>query len=249
MESKPDKKRILVLHGFLHSARRYQRLKKDLETLVPARVTVYEFPGFGSTPGKYRKQIMLHYQQDLCKYLRENRFDCIIGHSMGGNLALRAAAENCSRESLILLSPEYGGIPLIKPFIVLKPIVRHCLELLKKDSRLHTFLIKLMSLVTINRFSLIDPQIVRDVQRADAHVASQLMFELAWDRWKLKKGQTPLGQVTLITGERDRLIPKTCMEELKNILPNCRSYVLRGIGHTAVAEDYEGLLRLLLGAL
>lgn len=224
-------------------------MKKDLETLVPARVTVYEFPGFGSTPGRYRKHIMLHYQQDLCKYLRKHHFDCIIGHSMGGNLALRAAAANCSRESLILLSPEYGGIPLIKPFVVLKPTVRHCLGLLKKDSRLHTFLIKLMSLVTINRFSQIDRQIVQDVQRADAHVASRLMFELAWDQWKLKKGRIPLGQVTLITGERDRLIPKSHMKELKNALPNCSCHVLKGIGHTSVIEDYEGLLRLLLSAL
>jgi len=233
----------------MHSARRYVPLKRDLETYGNVQVTLYEFPGFGDTPFKEAAacSIMEEYLKDLCAYLEKHHFDYMIGHSMGGSLALRAVAANHSQERLILLSPEYGGIAFLRPLVFLKPLVRVLLELVKAENRAGTFLIKLASLFTINKFSKIDDVIVGDVRKADGNAAARLMFELACDTWKVEKGGGPAGKVLLVVGEKDRIISKKHMARLKGDVADCRLCVLKGIGHTAVVEDYRGLLNVVLG--
>lgn len=244
---KDGKREVLILHGWMHSAARYEKLKEDLERQADVLVTLYEFPGFGDTPAtKYRKDIMEGYCQDLCDDLKDHDWDCIIGHSMGGNIALRAAAANRFGGTLILLSPEYGGIPFLRLLTAWKPVVKLTLNMFKKRSRICTVLIKMMSLFTINRYSRIDGRIVEDVRRADPDTAGELMFQLAGDSWSLKGEELCVEEAVLIIGERDRLIPRSHMIRLRRQLGNCQMYVLKGIGHTAVLEDYEGLMRLLL---
>ena len=51
-------------------------------------------------------------------------------------------------------------------------------------------------------------------------------------------------QITLLLGEKDRVIAKKKMALLAKELGGCELYVVRGMGHTMVVEDYEGLLRL-----
>ncbi len=239
-----DKKKVLILHGWMHSAARYEKLKEDLERRAGVSVTLYEFPGFGDTPARYEKDILENYCRDLGRYLKAHDFDYVIGHSMGGAVALRAAAA-CLRETFwILLSPEYGGIPLLKPWAFVKPLVRPALDMAKRKNRVCALVIKVMSLFTVNRYSRIDDRIVEDVRRADSGAACELMFELAKDRWSVKEDSGLGGKMLLIIGEKDRLIPRPHMLRLKGQL-GCEMDVLKGIGHTAVLEDYEGLLELL----
>lgn len=252
MNTKTEKKRILIIHGWMHSSMRYRRLQKDLESTGRFQIDLYEFPGFGASPPKYSRNILKRYATDLRQYLKENTFDIILSHSMGGNVLLKALladSEDVPRcRKLILLSPVYGGVDCLKPLIFLYPVIPAGLRFLQLPLAGCRLLVKLVSLLTINSWSDIDLRIIADARRADPKVAARTMMEMAFDRWKVKK-TLDQDQVLLVLGAKDRVISKRKMEKLRRDLGGCRVKVLKGIGHTAVVEDYQALVRRIFAAL
>ena len=237
------KKKILIAHGWIHSADTYKKLKNDLENTGLYDVNLYEFPGFGNSPARKYFSLMKYYTQEMERELVNGAYDYVIGHSMGGNILLRAMTGKSLNTKLILLSPEYNGIALLKPTMVFIPIMPLSFYLLKKMScPVTTFFIKCMALFTINSWDQIDDQIVLDVRKASPIVATCTIFELAWDNWRIKRGQWKCGKVELILSEKDRLISRRKMKCLRDDLGDCHVYCLRGIGHTAVLEAYDRLL-------
>ena len=240
------RKQILIVHGWMHSAKRYERLKEDLEKDGMYDVVLYEFPGFGKTKPKYYFNILQRYKSELEKELQTKKYDYLIGHSMGGNILLRVLSGGYYQAKLILLSPEYGGIDLLKPLVVLYPIIYLVLYLVQKITcSVTTFLIKCTALFTINNWKKIDEQIVMDTRRASTIVALNTMIELAWDCWKIEKQAWENGKVYLIVGEGDRIIRRHKMEKLIRQFDNIKVYEIPQIGHTAVLENYEELLKML----
>ncbi len=233
-------KRILVVHGWMHSAARYRRLKRDLESSGLFRVKLYEFPGFGHTPARYKRKILERFVEDMRGYLREHSFDIILAHSMGGNVVLKAALREGRREKLLLLSPVYGGIGFLRPIACFWPVIAWGIRFLQAPCRGTKFLIRLLSLLTVNRWSAMDCQLVADVRRADAATGARLLAEMAFDQWKIPK-EGFKGQAVLILGERDRVISRRHMEMLRKDLGECPAKILKGIGHTAILEDYGSL--------
>ena len=234
--------KVLIVHGWLHSAQRYFPLKTALEQQAAAEVTLYEFPGFGKTPARYKKQILGHYVKDMADYLRKNQFDFIIGHSMGAGIVLKAAAALNLNSCLILMNPAYGGIPRLRLAVLFVPGVYLALSLLRYPCRVKRFLIKLAALVTINKWKLIDELIVEDAQRADPFTAATLLFELAFDRKKIHSRNRPAGETVLFISEKDRVIPFKRMKWLQKD-SNCRDVVIfKGIGHTIAVEGTERLV-------
>lgn len=241
------KKKILIAHGWMHSADTYKKLKEDLERTGNYDVTLYEFPGFGNSRAERYLHVLEYYTQKMEKELAGKSYDYVIGHSMGGNILLRAMADKNMDTRLILLSPEYNGIALLKPVILFIPVVPLALLLLKKVScSFTTFLIKCMALFTINSWEQIDDQIVLDTRKASPVVAACTMLELAWDRWRIKKARWKCGKVCLILGERDRIISRRKMRCLCDDLGVCQVYGIRKIGHTAVLEAYDRLFNTLI---
>lgn len=234
--------KILIVHGWMHSAKRYERLKKDLETIKDCCVTPYEFPGFGDSPAIYKKDVLNHYVQDMKNYLKFSNFDVIIAHSMGGNVVLKAVSEEKFQGKLILMSPVYGGIAALKPFLIFYPFICAGMAIVRHPWPVCKFFIKLFSLLTINEWSAIDKQIIKDVQKADSATAARTLFEMAFDKWTIPApfSESP---VLLILGQYDRVISKKYMQDLKQSLGQCRVRILKGIGHTAVTEDYDALWR------
>lgn len=247
---------ILIVHGWMHSAKRYQRLKRDLERLGTYHVELYEFPGFGDTPAKYKRAILRSYAADMQGYLDEHDFDVIVAHSMGGNVVLRALwGEDCARRrpGLVLLSPVYQGVGCLKPWMLVYPLWFPGMWFLQRPFAGCRFLVKLLSLFTVNHWADIDDRIVADVRRADTAVAVRTLWELAFERWHvagsaaMRRGRTDKTnqpQITLLLGEKDRVIAKKKMALLAKELGGCELHVVWGMGHTMVVEDYEGLLRL-----
>lgn len=234
------KVKILIVHGWLHSARRYQRLKKELESRGNIQVTLYEFPGFGKTPARYRNHILKHYTEDMVEYLRNHHFDVVIAHSMGGNVALRAASRMKEDSRLILMNPVYRGIPLLRCLLPVWPLVFAALKFVKKPGRFRDFLLKAVSLLTINRWRLIDDLILCDARRADVSTAALLLFEMAFDRFKLGEAGPPC-HTLLFVSEKDRIIPKRHIRRLAQDLKDREIVLFPGIGHTIVLEDFERL--------
>lgn len=239
-------KNILIVHGWMHSAARYEKLKMDLEKAGDYKVTLYEFPGFGETKAAYKKQIMAGYVKDMRNYLSFHKFDIIIAHSLGGSIILKSLNQKEFTGKLVLLSPEYLGIPLLKPFIIFAPIIYLGLFIAKIPGKITELFIKLLSLFTINSWKDIDDRIVKDVRRADAFVAAKLMFSLAYDSWRVPSDFRLKEQVVLCVGENDRIIRLSHMEKLKSDIKNCRMQCFKGIGHTVVLENYTLLLNTIL---
>lgn len=237
-------KKVLLVHGWLHSADRYRKLKNDLEKKCDCEVTLYQLPGFGGVPAK-KKICVLPYYTKLLKKELEKQYDCMIGHSMGGNVLLKAMSPAVSSK-LILLSPAYGGIPLLKPMTVLFPILPLGLFIIKMYPCLLTdFLIRCMAGVTINSRDKIDTQIFKDVRRADVFVSVSTLFELVWDTWKIDKRQWKNREVVLVIGEKDRVIRAGRIRRFCGEPGGCTVYCIKGIGHTAVLEAYDDLLETL----
>lgn len=232
---------ILIVHGWMHSAKRYLSLKEALESQGNVEVTLYEFPGFGETPAKYRKQILKHYTHDMKQHLRKNKYDFVIAHSMGGNVVLKAAAVIRPECHLILMNPEYMGIPCLRLLLPVFPLVFLGLRITKYRCRLNNCLIKLAALLTINRWQLIDEIIIEDARRADCVTAARLLFELAFDRFRINKNIRPPHRTILFISENDRIIPFKHMKRLYQDLGNGEILLFRGIGHTIVAEAFENL--------
>ena len=230
---------ILIVHGWMHSAARYGRLKRDLENQRACHVELYEFSGFGDTPVKYKRNILDNYVKAMKTYISCHEFDVIIAHSMGGNIVLKAVTqENLKCKKLVLLSPVYKGIEFLKPFLFLYPLGIGGINFLKCPCWSSDFLIKIMSLLTINHWRDIDKQILLDVRKVDSRVAARSLFELAFDSWKVKDNAFCC-KVNLLLGEKDRVISKKKMRNLQQDLGGCKVQVFPNIGHTAVTEDYE----------
>lgn len=247
-EGKPmDKQRILIVHGWMHSKERYAKLKHDMEKYGNCLVSLFEFPGFGETQPKYYFNILNQYTKLLVTELQENHYDYVVGHSMGGNLLLKALIQGQSRAKLTLLSPEYKGIDILKPLVVFYPIAYVLLFLIQKiKCPLTTFLIKCSAFLTINSWDKIDEQTILDVRRASTLVALNTMIELAWDNWRLSKHEWKNGEVHLILGSADRIITKRKMNLLAKQIKNIQIHCIQGIGHTAILENYEELLKTLI---
>lgn len=219
----------------MHSASRYEKLRRDLG----AEVSLFEFPGFGETPPICYRNILHRYTLLLVEELQSCEYDYVIGHSMGGNILLRALSCMDCKATAILLSPVYRGVDLLKPLALLYPFLYAALLLVQKvHNPLTTFCIKCSALLTVNSWRLIDEQIVTDVRRASTLVALNSLIELAWDRWK---ATASMPQVHVVMGAADRLISRRKIESL----PNVQIHYLHGVGHTALLEDYNALFQLL----
>lgn len=238
--------KVLVVHGWLHSASRYVKLKEALERWENVQVTLYEFPGFGDTPARYGKGILKHYTKDMIHYLRENPFDYIIAHSMGGNVALKAVSSLRLDCRLILINPVYRGIPALGFLLPAAPFLLLGLELIKIHSPFCDFLIKLGALLTVNCWSQLDELVLKDARRADAWTAAALVFEMAFDRFRLKGATQPACNTLLFISQKDRVIPRRHMKWLYQDLKKRKMVVFKGIGHTPAVEDFEELVRQIL---
>ncbi|MBQ3496996.1 MAG: alpha/beta fold hydrolase, partial [Oscillospiraceae bacterium] len=243
-----EKKTVLIVHGWMHSGKRYEKLKEDLEKGGEVKVALHEFPGFGESRPTAYFRVLRRYERDMGKLLREREYDFVIGHSMGGNILLRALSDMECRPRLILLSPAYGGMNMLKPMVILYPFIYVGLFLTQKiECRLTDFLIKCAALLTINDRKKIDGQTIADVRRASALAALNTMMELAWDGWRVEPKKWTGRKVELILGENDRIITKRKMEKLAQALGDVNVHTIGGIGHTAVLENYDVLLEMLRG--
>ncbi len=238
---------ILIVHGWLHSAKRYEKLKEKLEKENLCNVTLYEFSGFGDTSPKKYSNLLKYYAEELAIEIERGNYDYAIGHSMGGNVLLRAMANKQLKTKLILLSPEYAGITLLKPLLFIFPIIPIIFVILKNiKCSITTFLIKCMALFTINNWKKIDNQIVVDTRKASVIVAVVSMMELAWDNWRVTNEEWNGGNISIIIGENDRIISKKKIRMLHRDLKNSRVYCIKHIGHTAVLENFDKLCNILL---
>lgn len=237
------KKKVLVIHGWYHSGKRYKKLANDLSKI--ATVSLVTLPGFGYTKCEYDDNLILNFTNEVSDFLENSEFDLIIGHSLGANITIRALEKNENIKSkILLLNPAYYGINLFKRMYYFKHfyfLLFQSAKILNKKTS--SFIAKIFALISIRYYHMVDNQVVDDIIAADPIIAYKLLKELAYDNYRVKK---PLNNnIVIAISEYDRIIETTKIDILCTDLKKEKVIVFKEIGHTPIVEDYYGLLSLI----
>ncbi|WP_169870986.1 alpha/beta fold hydrolase [Shouchella patagoniensis] len=238
---------ILFLHGFFSSCASFHKLIPFL--LKEFDVISCDLPGFGKS-SKHKRYLYSfnNYARTVIKLLDELEVQqaCLIGHSMGGQVALYAAKEYPNRVQCLVLLASSGYLKRVKqryrvasyfPFasyfvkrFIQKPDVRMVIEEAVYDK------------------GCIDEQMVQHYHTPllDPHFCIGLIQLSRQREGDLTSDQlTCINQRTLLlAGISDPLIPVKTSERLYHDLPNSKLVLLDKCGHlipeerpTEVAEN------------
>ena len=149
--------KILVIPGWGQTVKQYRPRIKGIKH----DISLYEFPGFGTSPGKYTNKILYGFALDLRDYLEEHSFDMIVSCDMGCNVLLRALQRLSYRPKPVLINPICGGMPKLK---------------------------SANPLFSLLRFKAVRKRLDRacglDTENAHVDVLINTLQELAFDEWK-----------------------------------------------------------------
>lgn len=149
------------------------------------------------------------------------------------------------KPDIILLNPTYGENKRLKFLLPSKEITGFILEIQKKlPYWVVKTPIKVMALATVNRWSLIDDEIIRDVRRANSQVATQLLYIMSCDKWVISDIKN-YDKCYLIYSNKDRVILKPNMDDLNEDLKPLLFKTFYGAGHTLVIERCDELATLI----
>jgi pimeloyl-ACP methyl ester carboxylesterase len=101
---------LVLLHGLLDDAEGWDELARD--TRRPCYAV--DLPGFGASDGPTRPRIDA-YAEDVVSALEALRIDecTVVGHSLGGAIAVAVAERSAAVQALALLAPVgFGPVPL-----------------------------------------------------------------------------------------------------------------------------------------
>lgn len=247
---------LVMLHGMLGNLESWHQIAPLLSS-SGYRVTAYDRPAFGLTNrpaarkrnNPYTPEAQTAQAMQLMKKLGIEK-PVLIGHSAGGNLAMRLAIENpASFKALILISP--GIFTEIPPKLIR--------ELFNLD---------LLEPIGLNIVRGIPQQIDNLIERTyyNPESVSEYMFNAYtqplkiknWDRaiWEYIKAQDDtmlkynLEKITIpvliIQGREDRIIPVFNNRILADALPDAELQIIEKCGHVAHEEATEATAAIIL---
>jgi pimeloyl-ACP methyl ester carboxylesterase len=224
---------IVLLHGFGASLQTWDAWAQTLEKTH--RVIRFDLPGAGLTgadpTGDYSDARGVHIISSLLDTLGVDQA-VVVGHSMGGRLAWRLAAEQPQRvRQLVLIAPdgfaspgfEYGKAPEVgisvraMRYVLPKALLRLSLAPAYADaSKLNDS--------TVNRYY--DMMLAPDVRTALIARMQQLVLQepTPW----LARIRAP---TLLLWGEQDAMIPPANARDYQAAMPQASLVLLPGVGH------------------
>lgn len=219
---------VVLLHGLCGSSRWW---RYTLPALTPHfSVHVPELVGFGRTISAGPQPSIPDMAGILVEWLEIMEVDTpgLVGHSMGGQIAIHMAAGESDPRRLVLVAP--AGIP--------RP-------------RTPTELARLLSEVVPPRrwgAPAFLPTIAADVLRTGPRLVMRAARRLLDDdvRPLLSTIRAP---TLLLWGDLDPLVPVAQGEEMARAIPDARLVVLEGAAHVPMADRPEAFNRHLLGFL
>ncbi len=233
---------VLMLHGFGSSLHTWEAWAQGLQAMQ--RVVRVDLPGAGlSAPDPARRYDDAHALQQLLALMDTLGLQrvSLVGHSMGGRLAWRMAAEHPERvHRLVLVAPdgfaspgfEYGKPPdvglmaQLLPHVLPRALLRAALEPAYADPQR-------LQEDTVTRYHelLLAPgargAIIDRLQQLQLEEPSALLARV----------QAP---TLLVWGERDAMIPVANAQDYLKALPAAAAaqlQVLPGLGHVPHEED------------
>ena len=221
-------KKILIIHGWGSEAKKWQKVKEELEK-AGFEVFIPDLPGFDITPPPPQVWGAKEYSFWVKDYIKNKISDkfILIGHSFGGAIALNLLSQMPEKvEKLILCAPAILRTRKRKTTLTKKIV-----KTLRKFIKWHT---------------------PKSIQRAlskflgnyDYYKAKGIMKEVfkkvIQEKWAhlLKEINCP---TLLIWGEQDKLVPPKEGEILKKMMKNSELIVLKDVGHNPYLDCPETL--------
>jgi len=242
-------KPVIILHGWLSSSRAWLIFQKHL---APRgfKIIIPDLPGFGqsplSDPRGWGLDDYVQWVQDFIKVLRESKELegplTLVGHSFGGRIAIKIAAEKFlpSLHSLILI--DAAGL-LTQPDLrkkILASIASHCrqyLDTMNISSKLK------------EKFKILGYRLIRqkDYLRASPELRKTFQKIIGEDLLPL------LPKITLPTlivwGKKDQLLPVSQAYLLQENIPHSKLKIIPNAEHSPGIQTPEKLSEIMFNFL
>ncbi|HLD11599.1 MAG TPA: alpha/beta hydrolase [Patescibacteria group bacterium] len=231
---KKDQTPIVILHGWNLSSSYYEDLKKLLEGKGYA-VFVPTLPGFGKDQTLSHSLALSDYVSFVVDFFGQNQLKraVVIGHSFGGRIALKLAAEYPSLiESLVLT-----GVPGVRAergirrffFFALAKVGKYTSSFLPKfiQSTLRKFLYKI---ARRNDYPKTSGFLRKTFQSIIAEDLSRYFSRISCP-------------VTLVWGKNDGIVPVRVAEKMKELLSRATLVVVDGETHALPYRTPEVFIR------
>ncbi len=230
-------KKILLIHGWYHSKKRFERLCGDLQEFETKAI---DLPGFGNMKftGDLEKIEEIHVA--YVKKILSEGFDFLIAHSWGCRIALQAVED--SSIVCLMLNPAYGNNETLKALKNREKILENLFTLSHiAPEPLTTLPIKIAALPSVNRFQAVDDILVEDARKAHPQVSAKIVGIMVNKPYYTNKWAFP-NEVHLLYSDEDRVIAPSCFEDfICDLSPYI--HLFPHVGHTLVLEAYEDLLK------
>ena len=243
---------ILFLHGLGENLRTWEKIENQLK--IPYRLLLVDLPGHGQSPLQRRT----NYSHDSQTNLLWEFVDSIgagdliiVGHSLGGNLALRMAAVRPEKiKGLFLLSPsvfDTRGFPfprLITNNIFLRPFLNAVIRrTVRSSERLTKILQQAVFDEAVVDEGLIERIIKPIIENPKSYLTLIYLFRDSSRNRKLPDFRKIYLPVLVINGAEDRWVKPEKALRLTNILPEGELILLPFCGHMPQEEKPNEVAR------
>ena len=229
---------LVLIHGIGASLFIWRFLFPLLQTRY--RVTALDLAGFGKSGKDVKRDYGLDAQADLfADFLSQIgiREAWLVGSSMGGAIALWAAKKNPRRfPKLAVLAPATNSslVPAnVKHFAGAAPFFRKALN----RRTMKIILSRVVSRHELITDEAVDAYLEPFLDQGESLRVFWSALNLLSDK-RLPRDLKDLSAKTLIIyGERDLMVPRKSMNELKELLPNSQLLVHREGGHHLMEDE------------
>ena len=251
---KSNEKIVLFLHGLGSSSLTWRDIPEALSKYF--HTIVLDLVGFGLTDKPHENYTIDYFCKFLDKFLSKMGVECteklnVIGHSLGGYIALEYSIRNKTRINKLILFNSSGLLgkptPLLCDYLdavlTIDPVLRYN-KLKNVFEKLLADRIRLLPIVVDIFVSIIDmPGAKHAFESAFENSTSTTLDLNTIDTIK----EIPC---LIIWGEKDRLIPVTFAEKFREILENATILIIKDAGHSPFIEKpaivYQTLLDFLV---
>jgi len=224
-----NQRAILILHGWGHSLENWKVVAEKLAKEY--KVILLDLPGFGSSSVPivtFGTQEYSEFINEFVKKIGLNNF-ILIGHSLGGKIAIKNSVKNLKIERLFLISP--SGI----------------------DNKSYLTKIKIIFIKIAKIFLFWTPESIKrkyiKIFASSDYISAGSMlkiFKKVVDEKVVLDAENIRVPTVIVWGENDKEINIKNSKKLKGFIKNSTLRILWGVGHSPSIEAPDRLANLLL---